>query len=190
MFSISYAVYFFILATAVAWLEIQIEGPYGWAAKIPCWRPNPESLLAKIYAKMMRGKPLTGYHVAMFSFVFIIFHFPFFAGVAWDLVKELEILSSYVLFGAYWDFLWFIWNPDYGLKKFKPYLIWWHKKWIKNKVPTDYPIHLGESIVFAGIASVLGGVSIIAQWGVFFSILTGLALLSCLISQLWRRGWA
>ena len=82
MFSIGYAVYLFVIAITLAILEVQIEGPYGWAEKAPCWRPNPNSFVAKSYARVMSGKPLTGYHIAMFSLVFIILHFPFLAGVS------------------------------------------------------------------------------------------------------------
>ena len=97
MFSIGYAVYLFVIAITLAILEVQIEGPYGWAEKLPCWRPNPDSFIAKAYARVMVGKELTGYHIAMFISVFIFLHFPFFAGVDWNLARELEVLSSYFL---------------------------------------------------------------------------------------------
>lgn len=188
MFSIGYAVYLFVLATFLALLEVQIEGPYGWAEKAPCWRPNPNSFVAKSYARIMSDKPLTGYHIAMFSLVFIILHFPFLAGVSWTLVKELEVFSTYFLLAVCWDFLWFVWHPKGGLKKFKPKFIWWHKHWIKDRVPTDYPSGLVVSLFFALIAVVFGGPNIIVWWGVTLGILTGLTLLSCLISQLVRKG--
>lgn len=190
MFSIGYAVYLSVIAITLAILEVQIEGEYGWAEKLPCWRPNPSSFIAKSYAKVMGDKELTGYHIAMFISVLIILHFPFFVGVSWNLTRELEVFSSYFLLAVCWDFLWFVWNPAYGLKKFKPEFIKWHKHWIKKKVPADYPIGLAVSLSIALIVMVFGGPNIIVWWGVTLGFLAGLTLVSCLISQLLKIGRA
>ena len=186
MLSIFYALYLFVLATAIAWLEIQIEGPNGWAEKAPCWRPDPNSGIARGYAKLMGGKPLTGYHIAIVSLVIITLHFPFFAGVSWSLVKELEVFSAFLLVTICWDFLWFVWNPYYGLKKFSPQFIWWHKKWT-GPVPTDYFIVPAVSLVFALIATALGGITVLIDWGVNLGVLVALTLVSCLIATLVKR---
>lgn len=187
MFSIPYAVYLFALFTVVALLEIQIEGKDGWAKNLPCWRPKPDSLVAKIYARFMGGKELTGYHVVMFSLSLLILHLPFTAGTKWTLVKELEVFSAYFLVSVLWDFLWFIWNPHYGLKRFKPKFIWWHKKWI-GPIPTDYLSGLLVSAIFASVAIAFVGIDIIARWGITLLVFGGLTLISCLISQLMRKG--
>lgn len=187
IFSVGYAVYLFVLATVLAWLEIQIEGKYGWAEKSPCWRPNQDSRIAKLYALIVAGKPMTGYHLTMFAFVFLILHFPFFAGSAWTIVKELEILSTCFIFSGCWDFLWFLWNPSYGLKRFKPQYIWWHKKWIAGKIPTDYPVGLIESLVLVLIAIPFGGLDVLAAWGLTVGILAGLTILSCPIARPLRK---
>jgi hypothetical protein len=35
------------------------------------------------------------------------------------------------------DFLWFVFNPHYGIKKFRKGEIWWHKTWW-GPVPSLY----------------------------------------------------
>ena len=175
MFTISYAVYLFVLVTVFALLEIQIEGKDGWAKNLPCWRPNPNSVAAKVYAAFMNGKELTGYHAAIFPLPLLILHFPFVAGTSWTLVRELETLSAYFLMAVAWDFLWFVWNPAYGLKKFKSEFISWHKKWW-GPVPKDYPTGLIISFIFALIAGSL------LPWSVVYLTFGGLTLGSCYLS--------
>ena len=188
MFSVSYAVYLFIIATILAFIEIQIEGRHGWMERIPCWRPDPKSLLARFYAKMLGGKPMTGYHLAMFGgFLPLFLHFPFIAGVPWNLVKKLETISAYFLLITCEDFLWFVWNPFYGLKKFNAKSIWWHKKWV-GPAPMAYPVAIAISLVLALTAATLAGISILVWWGITLGILGGLTLVSCFISEIIKKG--
>ncbi len=129
-------IYIFILATVLAILEIQIEGANGWAKNLPTWRPNPNHPMAKIYSRMMSGKELTGYHLTMFSFVFLIFNLPFFFGFPFNLENILKISSLFFIFIALWDFLWFVLNPFHPLKNFaknNPN----HKAFLFG-MPTDY----------------------------------------------------
>jgi len=190
VFSIPYAICFFLVATALALLEIQIEGPYGWAEKAPCWRPAPDSFIARTHSKVMGGKPLTGYHIAIFGLVFLIVHIPFFSGVSWSPIKELEVFSLFFLLSSCWDFLWFVWNPFYGLKKFRPEFIWWHKNWLRIGsilIPFDYPKGIAISLFFSLIAAVLGEIGILAWWGITLGIFGGLTLISCLVALLIKR---
>lgn len=140
-------IYIFILATILAILEIQIEGAHGWAKNLPTWRPNPGSPVAKIYSKMMSGKELTGYHLTMFSFVFLIFNLPFFFGFPFNLENILKISSLFFIFIALWDFLWFVLNPYHPLKNFaknNPN----HKAFLFG-MPTDYYYSLAISFLLA-----------------------------------------
>lgn len=180
LLSISYSIYLYVIAMALALLEIQIEGPYGWAEKLPCWRTRPDSFLAKIFGKLMNGKLLTGYHISINSFMVIILHLPFFVGIHWTLIKELELFSAYFLLTVFWDFLWFVWNPSYGLKRFKPQYIWWHKKWTWV-VPKDYPSGIIVSSIFALIAASMGGINIFFQWSLMLGIFIALTVLNCLV---------
>lgn len=174
MLTIGYAVYVFLLATILALLEVQIEGKNGWAKDLPCWRPKPDSLPARIYAAFMNGKELTGYHAVMFPLPLLILHFPFVAGGSWSVVRELETLSIYFLMAVAWDFLWFVWNPAYRLKKFKPDFIPWHKKWT-GPVPKDYPVGLIVSFILALVAGDLFG------WLLVIIVFILLTLVSCLL---------
>jgi hypothetical protein len=42
-----------------------------------------------------------------------------------------------MLFWIFEDFLWFVFNPCFGLAKFSPQFIPWHKHWIIG-MPSDY----------------------------------------------------
>lgn len=130
-------VYIFMLALVLAVLEIQIEGADGWAKKLPTWRPPESHWFAHWYQKLMSGKELTGYHVAMFGFVFLIFHFPYVWGVPLTLVSWLHTLSFYFMFIVVWDFLWFVLNPHHPISRFATTENPVHKKWF-GPLPVDY----------------------------------------------------
>lgn len=130
---ISLSIYLFICALIWALLEIQIEGPHGWAAHLPTWRIEKHVLLDLFYG----GRPLTGYHVWAFSFVFVLFHMPFVWGIHWGWREELKVIGCYDLFWVAEDFLWFVLNPHFGWKKFNKKEVWWHKRWFLN-LPIDY----------------------------------------------------
>ncbi|MFA5076036.1 MAG: hypothetical protein WC480_01315 [Patescibacteria group bacterium] len=122
-------IYLFILAVVLAILEIQIEGSHGWAKNLPTWRPSSAKWYVRWYQKIMGGKECTGYHLALFGFIFLFFHSPYFFGAPLTLESWLETLSLYFMFMVVWDFLWFVFNPDYPIKKFKKEHIWWHRRW-------------------------------------------------------------
>ena len=63
-----------LLAAVFAQVEIQIEGATGWAANLPTWRVENHWLLDYFWG----GRPLTGYHVWVFLFMALVFHFAFF----------------------------------------------------------------------------------------------------------------
>jgi hypothetical protein len=121
-----FLILFLIVISLIAALaEIQIERKYGWAARLPCWR-----IQNKWTSFILDTKPLTGYHFYMWLFLFLIFHFPLlFAPWTWAL--EAKIAGFFALFLVLEDFLWFVFNPAFGIKKFRksnPEL-WWHKTW-------------------------------------------------------------
>lgn len=140
-----FLVYVFIAAFCFAKLEIQIEGKDGWAKNLPTWRVEKHVLLDWFYG----GRPFTGYHLWAFLFVFLTFHLPFFWSGLWFWKGELRMIGAYVLFWVLEDFLWFVLNPHYGWKLFKPQHIWWHKRWWCG-VPFDYWIlgSVGILLVF------------------------------------------
>jgi hypothetical protein len=129
-----FAVYLLLTAFAFARVEIEIEGPHGWAANLPTWRINNK------WTKILCGsRPLTGYHFWLQVFVILMAHLPFgFQFWQWSIGAELEVIGFVILFFITEDFLWFVMNPAYGLRRFRRENIWWHEAhwwWI---MPRDY----------------------------------------------------
>lgn len=139
--------YLFFLSLLFAALEIQIEGKNGWASALPTWRPSPTGRFAKIYKLVLFGKDVTGYHLLIFTLLLVILHYPFFVGKAWSLNQEFAIFSLFFLFSIFWDFSWFLLNPNYGIQHFNRENIWWHKKWLLF-LPLDYWFGLVFSALF------------------------------------------
>jgi len=130
-----------VLAVVFALFEIQIEGKDGWATKLPCWRKE-DGLIVKLSG----GRPITGYHIVMVTFVILIFHFPFLFA-HWTLATEFLVLG--LLFETFLleDLFWFVFNPYFGLKRFKKGEIWWHTRWW-GPVPSLYYYMAAVSILF------------------------------------------
>jgi hypothetical protein len=122
-----------LLGTFFANVEIQIEGPDGWAASLPTWRIEHHWLLDIFWG----GRPMTGYHVWVFSFVALFFHFPVLFAWRWNVRAEARILASISLFWVWEDFLWFVLNPAYGIDRFAPQYVAWHHHWWWF-APADY----------------------------------------------------
>jgi hypothetical protein len=137
---IGYLVFMVFMAAILALWEIQIEGKDGWAAQLPAWRIKKGWVV-----KLTGGRPLTGYHVFMTVFTLGMLHLPlFFAPWSWQL--ELLLLGFYTGMLLIEDFLWFVFNPHYGIKKFHKGEIWWHKTWW-GPVPSFYWIMLAVIIL-------------------------------------------
>ncbi|MEI6515977.1 MAG: hypothetical protein WCO77_08365 [bacterium] len=119
-----------------AQVEIQIEGSAGWAANLPTWRLDGSWLNS-----FWGGKTITGYHVWVFSFMALVFHLSLFVAGTWSWRLEARILGCIMVFWIVEDFLWFVFNPAFGLGLFSPENIPWHKHWLMG-VPVDYVISL------------------------------------------------
>lgn len=157
-------IYIFILAVVLAILEIQIEGPNGWAKNLPTWRPAADKWYIRMYVKFMSGREATGYHITMFSFVFLIFNLPYFFGLDINWNNWLRTASFFLIFVVLWDFLWFVLNPHYPLKKFKKEHIWWHKKWLAFAPVDYYGSILLSGIILLPLVSMNGDWSAINWW--------------------------
>jgi hypothetical protein len=59
----------------------------------------------------------------------------------WSMRTEARALACIMLFWVAEDFLWFVFNPAYGLANFDPGHIAWHIHWIWF-APTDYWVSL------------------------------------------------
>ncbi|MBI4039885.1 hypothetical protein HY389_00845 [Candidatus Daviesbacteria bacterium] len=175
-------IYIFIMATVLAVLEIQIEGQFGWAKNLPTWRPKGHEWYAKLYAKIMSGKELTGYHATMFAFVFLVFHLPYVFGLTWTLEHWISTLSLFFIFIALWDYLWFVLNPHFPIRYFaknNPN----HKNFFLG-VPLDYYFALGVSILIL-IPAFLAGYQNIFTWWIFNVGLFAIQLLAVILFSLY-----
>ena len=135
---IFFFIYLAITSGMFSMLEIQSEGEEGWATNFPTWKKNN-----KWTRHFYGNRPLTGYHLFFFLFILSISHLPYGLGLVeptWP--YEIRILSFIILFFVIEDFLWFVLNPAFGIRKFKAEHIWWHALqwwWI---MPRDYWIYL------------------------------------------------
>lgn len=132
-----------VLAFCFAKVEIHIEGGDGWAANLPTWRIEKHWLLDVFFG----GRPLTGYHAWALPFIMLMFHFPAAFIGTWSWIYEARALAGCFLFWIIEDFLWFVLNPAWGIRRFNRREVRWHKHWLLG-VPTDY-------ITFGVIAVVL-----------------------------------
>ncbi|HET9986091.1 MAG TPA: hypothetical protein VFQ38_20995 [Longimicrobiales bacterium] len=121
-------------AALFALLEIQIEGREGWAAGLPTWR------IRNAWTRRLLGaREVTGYHVYFQLFVLVMAHLPYLvAAVPPSLALELRILAFLILFWVLEDFLWFVFNPAYGLRRFRREEVWWHAATWWGVMPRDY----------------------------------------------------
>ena len=121
--------YFFVIALVLAHLEIQIEGPHGWAEKLPTWRWDSRAV------RRWFGKPVTGYHLYLVTLILLFVHVPQLYGGSWE--READLLAMFFLLTATWDFLWFACNRHYGVRRFRKGQIWWFPTWTLG-VPRPY----------------------------------------------------
>ena len=132
-----------LAAIALAKWEIAIEGPNGWATKLPTWRLSEKHWLSKLF---VAGRPLTGYHVWMFIFVIILLHLPYlYVSFSWS--TELKIIAFALLMWMAEDFLWFVLNPAFGIKNFRKNKIWWHAKSWWGIAPAEFFILIPLGII-------------------------------------------
>jgi len=155
--------FLFILAFLFAFIEVQIEGKDGWGRHLPTWRARPGSFAARWYAHFMQGKELTGYHAGMFSLVFLVLLLPFVFGVPVTAAAIFQTFSLYFLLVVFWDFLWFVVNPYFGLSKFRREHIPWHKRWFW-RLPADYYVGFFLSFGFAALSFFVTGIALFSWW--------------------------
>ena len=117
-----------------ALLEIQIEGGEGWAGKLPTWR------IQNRWTRLLFGaRPVTGYHFYFWLFLVLLAHLPcWLSFTPFSLAAEARIVAFIFLFWITEDFLWFVFNPAYGLRRFRREAIWWHRDSWWVFMPRDY----------------------------------------------------
>ncbi|MEX2570003.1 MAG: hypothetical protein WD737_01790 [Gemmatimonadota bacterium] len=121
-------------AAIFALLEIQVEGSAGWASALPTWRFEN-----RWTRRLLGARAVTGYHLYAHLFVLIALHLPYAFGFAVPgLRAEARILSFLTLFWILEDFLWFVFNPSFGIRRFTAEHASWHAPawwWI---MPREY----------------------------------------------------
>jgi hypothetical protein len=132
--AVGLALYVAFVAFFFANVEIQIEGAQGWAAGLPVTFRIEKHWLLDIF---WGGRPMTGYHAWVFSFMFLMFHVPFAWTSKWTVRLEARAIACVSGFWIVEDFLWFILNPAYGWAKLTPAQVPWHIHWFMG-FPTDY----------------------------------------------------
>jgi hypothetical protein len=164
---VTISTFIFILSVVTAMLEVQIEGEYGWAKKLPTWRYGPPWLV-----HLFNGKELTGYHFWLFTMFLLFFHLPMLF-LPWNWALEFTVLSGLALFTVFWDYLWFVFNPNFGLRKYNRLEVWWFRNWV-GPFPRDYYMGLFFSALFAvmrGVASLNWTVAeSLAEWAIGASV--------------------
>ena len=143
--------FWFVFAIILALLEIEIEGKYGWAQKLPTWYRTTG--IGRIYGRFMNKKPMTGYHTFLLMLLFLIFHAHYFQGCKWNVEAELSTLGLIMTIAVIWDYLWFVLNPYFGYKNFRPEKIWWHAK---SKWFLGFPSDFYSGILISIVLNVLG----------------------------------
>ncbi|RJQ35578.1 hypothetical protein C4568_00825 [Candidatus Parcubacteria bacterium] len=134
MYPETYFLFLIWVSFVFAKLEIAIEGKRGWAAGLPTWR-LPETNWASML--FFAGKPATGYHVWMETFILSILHMTYLF-VPFSIAIELQIVAFFMFFSVLEDFLWFVLNPAFGIKNFRKDKIWWHQKSWMGIAPGEY----------------------------------------------------
>jgi hypothetical protein len=121
-------------SVAFALVEIEIEGKNGWAAGLPTWRYQN-----RWTRRVLGARPITGYHLYFHLFVLVLAHLSYLlALVPPTLTTELRIIAFVLLFWVLEDFLWFVFNPAFGVRRFRRETIWWHADSWWGFMPRDY----------------------------------------------------
>lgn len=174
----------------LACIEIEIEGGYGWAQRLPTWWLG-RGLVGRVYGIAMGHRPLTGYHVFAFTIPLVVLHLPYAMGVDWTLAGEFRTIATFFALAVFWDYMWFVFNPAYRVDRFKRGNVWWFEvPWIW-RFPLDYYTGIGLSIGLAGLAAIDVGDSdplVRHLWMLAgLAVLTGLAVLAAPLYRRWYR---
>ena len=97
---------------------------------------------------------------------------------------EFAAACLFPLLAVFWDYLWFVLNPAYTVKRFERGKVWWFEvPWLR-RFPRDYYSGVALSIVLAGVAAWIAGEGELLYrhlWTLAgLIVLTGLAVLAAL----------
>ena len=172
--------YFFLIALVLAHLEIEIEGPHGWAEKLPTRRWEGP------FVRRWLGKPVTGYHICLLTLLLLFLHLPQLYDGSWE--READLLAMFILAVVTWDFLWFVCNPHFGVARFRKGQVWWLPDWTFG-MPRPYFMGIALSMT-AGLAPCLwtgAWADRVQRWGLVFGEFLVLTSVVIVITVLLRR---
>jgi len=132
---IKFIILVIISALIMALLEIQTEGSSGWAANLPTWRIGVDYSIFDYVG--LHGKNITGYHIYLWLFAFVLPHFSFLV-TKWTLKRELYLMSFYALFTTIEGILWFVFNPYFSWANFRKENIPWYDEYWLLGFPIEY----------------------------------------------------
>ncbi len=121
----------YIISYATLWaaMEVEIEGPDGgWAKNLPT---------SKFF-----NTHFTWYHIIMNTIVLLTMYRSFYKNT---IMSKLFYTTAWFFVE---DYLWFMINPGFGIKKYTKQDIWWHGKqnWILGQPSHNY-LSLGIMLV-------------------------------------------
>ncbi|MDQ7781139.1 MAG: hypothetical protein RDV41_15700, partial [Planctomycetota bacterium] len=95
-------------------------------------------------------------------------------------------LACYFSMIVAWDAMWFLWNPHFGVKRFKKSEVWWFRHWVFG-VPAEYPMGIVVScaVYLAGAWADLGARAVV--WARYIGVLFGCVVVSTLLLSAIRR---
>jgi hypothetical protein len=167
--------FLFLACWLLAKVEIHVEGAHGWAERLPTWRFGPPWYLA-----LTNGKPLTGYHLFLTSFLITMFHLPLLF-IPFSRAVEGRILSLFFMTAVVWDFQWFVWNPAWGVRRFLTEGAWWFKKRLFG-LPIDY--YTGVFVSWACVRLLCPAE--VSRWGAMSLTLALATLASIAFAAQWK----
>ena len=146
------ALFVVIYAVLYSALEIEIEGPAGWAKNLP--------------TVPMLGTKFTGYHLLMNITVI--------GSVAYAVWPRRGFWHA-VFYVAAWflieDFMWFVYNPNFGISKYNRKHVTWHG----DVWPLGIPLHN-----YVGVAVMAGAAWMARDTCLCYAALFMVALVSAL----------
>jgi hypothetical protein len=189
-FDVGRTLLLWLWAFGLAGIEIEIEGGRGWAERMPTWFLK-RGRIGRIYGLVMGHRPLTGYHVFAFAIPLLIVHLPFGFGLDWSIEAELGQLAIFFALAVIWDYLWFVNNPAYTVRRFQRGRVWWFEvPWVW-RFPLDYYTGVGLSIALAGAAALVAGDAAPLRSHLWLLagliVLTALAVLASPLYHRWYR---
>lgn len=157
MHTLAVSGFLLVLATLFAIFEIEAEGKYGWGEKFPTWY-RTTGFVAKLYGSITH-KPLTGYHAALFFVPFFLFMWPMVATATMTWAGVFSALSNYFAWVVLWDFIWFVLNPNYGIKQFRRTSVWWFSRepWLFGRIPFGYVSSWATALGLSAVSGVISG---------------------------------